>query len=326
MLFFLLGLDLVLSSLSFRLCLVVHWLVVHWFVLDFMLNFMLDFVFNFMLSGLNNCLVFDWLDWGRFCLCGFLLGWFCFSRLVFRCFLDWFDFWLVDNWLVFYWFVLDCLVLNWFMLNRLVLNWLMLHFLMLNSWLYLNWLMLGSLMLSRLMFLLLSNGLERWCLMLKDLLVLCSLHFRFHFMLDLRSFFCRLHFFLIFSFLLSLFRFLLLSLSRFSGILLIRLFELLGDISNCRPIFRMLLLLPSHLDVEASGEYFLIKGVPNEIDGINFGLEDDFKGSRVVFFDLDKFEIREGLFNIFLYRVEVAFDEIERYVLDLVREIFNLLD
>lgn len=247
------------------------------------------------------------------------------------CFLNWLNFWLVGSWFVFYWFVLNCLVLGWLMFNRLVLSWLMLsrlvlHFLVLNSWLDLNWFMFSGFVLSRLMFLLLSNGLERWCLMLNGLLMLCSLDLRFHFMLNLRSFFCRLHLLLILSFLLCLFRLLLLRLSWFAGILLVRLFELFGDISNCRPIFRMFLLLSSHLDVEASGEYFLIKRVPNEVDGIDFGIEDDFKGPRVVFFNLDEFEIREGLFNIFLYRVEVAFDEIERYVLDLVREIFNLFD
>lgn len=323
MFFFLLGFDLVLSSLNFGLCLVVNWLVIHWLVFSWLvLDFMLNFVFNFMLCGLSNCLVLGWLDWNRLGFGVFLLNRLCFNWLGLSSLLNWFDFWLVYSCLVLNWFVLDSLVLN-----RLVLNSLMFNFLVLNSWFYLNWLMLG-----RLMFLFLSNDLESWCFMFKDLLMLSSplfrsrFHIRLEVMLDLSSFFCRLHFFLILSFLLSLFGFLLLSLSRFSGILLIRLFELFGDISNCRPIFRVLLLLPSHLDEEASGEYFLIKGVPNEIDGIDFGLEDDFKGPRVVFFDLDEFEIWEGLFNIFLYRVEVAFDDIEGYVLDLVREILNLLD
>lgn len=316
MLFLLLGFNLVLSSLYVGLRLVVNWLMLHWLVFCcLVLNFVLDFV----LSGFNNGLVLNWLDWSRLCFSGLLLSWFGFS-----CFLDWLDFWLVHCWLVFYWLVLDWLMFHRLMFNSLMLHhWLvfdglMLNFLVLNSRFHFNWLMLGRLVFSRLMLLLLSNSLEGWCLMFKYLLMLCSLHFRFHFMLDLRSFFCRLHFFLILSFLLGLFGFLLFRLSWFSGILLVRLFELFGDISDCGPIFCMLLLLPSHFDVEAPGEYFLIKGVPNEIDGIDFGLEDDFKGPRVVFFDLDEFEIWEGLFNIFLYCVEVAFDEIEGYVLDLV--------
>lgn len=296
MLFFLLGFNLGLGRLVLGLCLVINRLMLHWFMFN-------RLVLNFVLSGFNNGLLLSRLNWSGLSFGGFLLGW-----LDFSCFLDWLDFWLVHCWFVLYWFVLD-----WLVFNRFVLNWLMLNFLLLYSRFDLNWLVF-----SRFMFLLLSNGLESWCLMLNDLLILSGLHLRFYFMLDLRSFLRRLHFFLILSFLLSLFRFLLFCLSWFAGILLVRLFELFGDISDCGPIFCMFLLLSSHFDVEASGEYFFIKGVPNEVDGIDFGLEDDLKGSRVIFFDLDEFEIREGLFNIFLYCVEVAFDKIEGYVLDLV--------
>jgi hypothetical protein len=88
----------------------------------------------------------------------------------------------------------------------------------------------------------------------------------------------------------------------------------------------MFLLLSSQLDEKSSGQNLLIKATSNEIDGVNFGLEDDLEGSRIVLLDLDEVVIRECLFNILLHGIEVAFDQIQRDVLDIVRNVLDFLN
>lgn len=105
---------------------------------------------------------------------------------------------------------------------------------------------------------------------------------------------------------LLLFRFFLI-LSVFLG----SLFELFRHISNSSPIFSMLFLLSSHFDKESSGKNLFVKARSDEIDGINFALKDNFKGSRVVFLDLDQVKVWKSLLNILLNCIEVAFDEVQ---------------
>lgn len=88
----------------------------------------------------------------------------------------------------------------------------------------------------------------------------------------------------------------------------------------------MFLLLSSQLDEKSSGEYLFVEGVPDEVDGVDFGLEDDFERPRIVFFDFDEMKIREGFFNILLDGCEVAFDEVERDIFDLVIKALDALD
>jgi hypothetical protein len=80
----------------------------------------------------------------------------------------------------------------------------------------------------------------------------------------------------------------------------------------------MLFLLSAHLDKEPPCEYLFIEAVPNEIDGVNSSFKYNFEGSGVVLLDLDEMEVGEGLFNILLNCIEVALDEVERDMLDLV--------
>lgn len=88
-------------------------------------------------------------------------------------------------------------------------------------------------------------------------------------------------------------------------------FELFGDVSDGCPFFSVFFLLSAHLDEESSAQNFLIEFIPDEIDGVNFGFEDDFEGSGVIFFDFDEVEFREGFADIFFHCVKVALDEIE---------------
>ena len=88
----------------------------------------------------------------------------------------------------------------------------------------------------------------------------------------------------------------------------------------------MLLLLPAHLDEESASEYFFIRPIFNESDGIDAGFKDDFEGSGIVFLDFDELEIGECFFNILLNSIEVAFDQIKRDMFDIVCKIFDLID
>lgn len=88
----------------------------------------------------------------------------------------------------------------------------------------------------------------------------------------------------------------------------------------------MFLLLSSQLDEKPPCQDLLIKAIPDEVDGIDFGLEDNFEGSRVVLLDLDEMEIGKGLFNILLHSIEVALDEIQGHVLYIVSNVLDLLN
>lgn len=104
------------------------------------------------------------------------------------------------------------------------------------------------------------------------------------------------------------------------------LLEGFGDIADSCPIFSVLSLLPSHLDEEAPVADFFIEAVPDEVDGVDSGLEDDFEGARVVFFYFDELEVGECFFNILLDGIEVAFHQVEGDVLDLVVHQLDLVD
>jgi hypothetical protein len=73
----------------------------------------------------------------------------------------------------------------------------------------------------------------------------------------------------------------------------------------------MLFLLSAHFDEKSSGKNFLIKASPDEVDSINFALEYDFEGTRIVLFNFDEIELRKSFLDIFLNSLEIAFDEIK---------------
>ena len=96
------------------------------------------------------------------------------------------------------------------------------------------------------------------------------------------------------------------------------LFELFGDVSHCCPVLGVISLLSTHFNKKPSGEYFFIEAVSDEIDGVNPRLEDNFEGSWVVFFNFNQFKVRKGFFNIPFNSVEVAFDQIQGHIFNLV--------
>jgi hypothetical protein len=89
------------------------------------------------------------------------------------------------------------------------------------------------------------------------------------------------------------------------------LFELFRNIANSSPILSDFFLLSSHFDKKSSSQNLLIKASPDEIDGINFTLKDNFIRSRVILLNFDKIEFRECFFHIFLHSVKITLDEIE---------------
>lgn len=200
------------------------------------------------------------------------------------------------------WFMLYLFVLGWFMLSGLVLNFifnLMLHFgLLLMFYFMLDFFL--NLMLRFMLFYLMLNFMLCW------LMLNCSLWFAL--------------FFSLFSSLL------LFGISLKFSIFLRSLLKLLWNISYCSPILSMLLLLPAHLDKKPPGKNFLIKAAPDEVDGINFALEDNFKRSRVVLLNFDELEVRKCFFDILLHCLEIAFDEIEWDMFNLIAQSFDLLN
>lgn len=85
----------------------------------------------------------------------------------------------------------------------------------------------------------------------------------------------------------------------------------LGNISYTSPVLKNFFVLSPELSKESSGEYLSIEAITDEIDGVNFHLEDNFKRTRVVVLYLNKLEFRECFLYIFLSRSEIALDEIE---------------
>ena len=55
----------------------------------------------------------------------------------------------------------------------------------------------------------------------------------------------------------------------------------------------MLFLLSSQLNEKSSAKYFFVECIPNEVNGVYLGLEDDLEGPRIIFFDFDEMKIRE---------------------------------
>ena len=88
----------------------------------------------------------------------------------------------------------------------------------------------------------------------------------------------------------------------------------------------MFLLLSPHFDEKSSGKNFLIIAGSDEVDGIDFALEYDFEGSRIVLFNFDEIELRKCFLDIFLNSLEIAFDEIEWDMFYLIVQTFDLFD
>lgn len=102
--------------------------------------------------------------------------------------------------------------------------------------------------------------------------------------------------------------------------------ELSLNTSDTGPVFKDLSLLSSHFNEKSSGEDFFIVAVFDKIDGIDSHFENDFKWSRVVVFDFNKFELWKSFFDVFFSSVEIALDQVEGDMLNILIEIFDLLD
>ena len=79
-------------------------------------------------------------------------------------------------------------------------------------------------------------------------------------------------------------------------------------------------------DEETAGEYFFIELLLNEVDRIDFCFKDNFKGSGVVLFDFDKVKPWEGLLDVLLDSAEVALDQVQRHVLNIIVQILDAFD
>ena len=102
--------------------------------------------------------------------------------------------------------------------------------------------------------------------------------------------------------------------------------ELLGNVANASPVFNYFLCLPAQLDKESTCENFSIVAISNEVYRIDFHVEDDLERSRVVVFDFEEFVLGKSFFHILLSGIEVAFNEVKRYVFNLILQLFDLLD
>ena len=111
------------------------------------------------------------------------------------------------------------------------------------------------------------------------------------------------------------------------------LFELFGHVANCCPVLSSLALLPAHFDEEPASEDLFVSTIADEVDGVDFGLEDDLERSGVVLLDLsgmgryfDELVVGEGLLDVLLDGIEVALDEVEGDVLDVIIEFLDGID
>jgi hypothetical protein len=102
--------------------------------------------------------------------------------------------------------------------------------------------------------------------------------------------------------------------------------ELPGDVTHRQPIFVMVFVLSAHLDEKPSVQDLLVELFFDEVDRIDLGLEDNLEGAGIVLLDLDELEVGEGSFNILFSCVEVALDEIEGDMLDVIVKVFDFLD
>lgn len=96
------------------------------------------------------------------------------------------------------------------------------------------------------------------------------------------------------------------------------LFELFRNIPYCSPVLSEFFLLSSHFDKKSSCKNFLVKASFDEVDGVDFTFENNFKRARVILFDLDEMEIRECFLDIFFNCLEIAFDQVKRNMLNLI--------
>lgn len=105
-----------------------------------------------------------------------------------------------------------------------------------------------------------------------------------------------------------------------------RLVEFSRDIANACPIFNNFFVLTTHFDEKSPIEDFPVVASPDEIDGVYFHFEYHFERSRIVILNLDELKFRERFFHIFFSSIEVTLDQIERNVLNVIIEGFDLLD
>ena len=89
------------------------------------------------------------------------------------------------------------------------------------------------------------------------------------------------------------------------------LFKCFRDITHCCPVFSVLSLLSSHFNEKSPVADFFIERISDKIYGVDSSFEDDFEGSRIVFFDFNEFEVWESFFNILLDSIEITFDQVE---------------
>lgn len=243
------------------------------------LNFMLDFVGRLNLMSWFNFMGRLCLDFSRLFISSGLV---CILGLMFH----------FGNHLMLGWFSM----LYGFLLGSFMLNWLMFNFMLHFRLLLMFHFMLDFLLNSRLYFM--------FSLMLNFVLYRFVFNFSFRFgwffLLSLFDFFLLFGIFLIVHIL--------------SGCLL----ELLRDISNCSPVFSVFLLLSSHFNEKSSTQYLFIETCSDEIDGINFAFKNDFERSRVILFDFDQMEVRKCLLNIFFNSLEIAFNQIEWDMFNLI--------
>lgn len=85
-------------------------------------------------------------------------------------------------------------------------------------------------------------------------------------------------------------------------------------------------MLSTHFDKESPVQDFLVEASPDEIDGIDPHVENDLERAWVVVLNFDEVELRECLLHIILSGVEIAFNEIQRNMLDVIIKFFDLFD
>lgn len=96
--------------------------------------------------------------------------------------------------------------------------------------------------------------------------------------------------------------------------------------ADTSPIVDGLLILPTEFDEEAAAHYPAAVLLPDEIDGVDFDLEDDLERARFVLFDLHKLVRRKGFLNVLLDGFKIALNEVQRDMLDVLVQPTDLID
>lgn len=99
-----------------------------------------------------------------------------------------------------------------------------------------------------------------------------------------------------------------------------------GHVTHASPILHNFFMLSPHLDKEPAIEYFAVEAISDKINSINFHLEHNLKRSRVIVLNLDELKLGESFLHILLSGIEVALNEVEGNVLDIVIQGFDLIN